>query len=148
MTEELNSVEQKDYNNDIEIEGPLAPSTDETLIFKTTDPMGRTVQMKRSTWEQHIVGGDHDRKEFLGQEKLIEQVISDPVLIINDPIEKRERYYDLALLNTIGKIKPIMVIVDHSHETGDVVTSVIKSTLKDTVERGVVYDRSCNKREN
>jgi len=55
-------------------------------IFITEDPLGREVRLKSTTWNYHIVGGDHTREEFIGQEDMVKSVIQDPCFILpNNP---------------------------------------------------------------
>jgi hypothetical protein len=110
-------------------------------IFKTTDPLGRNVTLKSSTWNIHVIEGDNYRPEFVEQEETIKGVIEDPKFIVNDPIENRERYYDIVHLTSVDKIKPVMIAVDHSSDTGDVCTVFAQSRMKETGERGIVYVR-------
>lgn len=111
------------------------------IKFSTTDPMGRIVVMKSSTFDGHIIG-DNNRVEFIGQEDKLKRIIENPTIIIKDPKENRERYYDIIQLDSTTKIKPIMVVVEHSTEQSEVVTAIRKSSMTDTNERGVVYARS------
>ncbi len=116
-------------------------STSTPLKFTATDPLGRIVVLKESTFDIHIVG-EGNRIEFVGQEDKLKRIIERPAIIVNDPMDNRERYYDIISLDTTTGIKPIMVVVDHSTEQGDVVTAVRKSRMSDSNERGVVYERS------
>lgn len=109
-------------------------------VFTTTDPLGRVVVMKESTFTFHILG-DGNRAEFKGQEEKLKKVIENPAIIVKDPMDTRERYYDIISLSTTNKIKPVMIVVDHSTEQGDVVTAMRKSSMTDFTERGVVYER-------
>lgn len=110
-------------------------------IFTTTDPLGRFVTLKASTWNSHVIDGDNYRPEFIEQEQQIKDLIEDPKFIVPDPKENRERYYDLVHLTSNDKIKPVMVVVDHSNDTSDVCTIFSMSNMKDTGERGFVYVR-------
>ncbi|SFA56113.1 hypothetical protein SAMN05192569_10697 [Parageobacillus thermantarcticus] len=110
-------------------------------IFTTTDPLGRMVALKQTTWNMHVIDGDHYRPEFIGQEETIKGIIEDPKFIVKDPIENRERYYDIVHLTSNNKIKPVMVVVDHSTDIGDVCTIFSISRMRETGERGIIYVR-------
>lgn len=139
MTNEARDELKTDLEGSVEIS---AHTPETPLIFTTTDPMGRTVQLKQSTWEMHVIGGDHNRKELIGQEKVVEAIIANPKYIVPDvDNETRERYYDLAYLSSINKIKPVMVVVDYANSTGDVCTIFVQSRMRETGERGIVYER-------
>jgi hypothetical protein len=129
----------------IDEEDTSSTSAIEPLVFTTTDPMGRMVKLKQSTWDMHVVNGDHQRIEFIGQEQLVKDVISDPTFIVPDAeIGTRERYYDLAYFSNTGKLRPVMVVVDHDMDTGDVCTLFTQSRMRETGERGIVYARKKN----
>lgn len=110
-------------------------------IFSTTDPLGRQVVLKSSTWNMHIIDGDNLRPELEGQEENIKTVIEDPKFIIPDPIENRERYIDIIHFTSTDKIKPVMIVVDHSSNTGDVCTVFPQSRMRDTAKEGFIYVR-------
>jgi len=139
MTFEARDELQTTLSGNLEI----STQTPETpLIFKTTDPLGRTVQLKQSTWEMHVTGGDHQRKELIGQEKVVEGIIASPAFIVPDvDYDTRERYYDLVYLGSINKFKTVMVVVDHANSTGDVCTVFAQSRMRETGERGIIYER-------
>jgi hypothetical protein len=113
-------------------------TNDNAYIFITTDPLGRKITLKSTTWDYHII---NRRPELIGQENVIKSIIEDPKFILPDPEENRERYYDIVHLTSMGKIKPVMVVVEHINETGDICTAMVKSTMKDTTERGIIYER-------
>lgn len=125
------------------LEGKNSDKANPEVVFTTTDPLGRMVQLKQTTWDGHIVGGDHNRVELVGQENVIRGIIEDPSYIVPDPSSaSKQRYYDLRHLSTNNKIKPIMVVVDHSTSTGDVCTALVISRMTDTGERGITYVRN------
>ncbi|HFJ9435818.1 TPA: hypothetical protein ACGC1O_005168 [Bacillus cereus] len=111
------------------------------LVFTTTDPLGRTITLKDSTWNRHVIDGDHQRPELKEQEELVKGVLEDPKFIVKDEMENRERYYDIVHLTSTNKIKPLMIAVDHSSSTGDVCTVFVQSRMRETGERGVIYVR-------
>lgn len=112
------------------------------IIFAATDPLGRSVILKQTTWNMHIINGDNYRPELEGQEVKIKDVVEDPKFIVEDPIDNRERYYDLVYLTSINQFKPVMVVVDHSHSTGDICTVFVQSRLRNEPgERGIIYER-------
>lgn len=119
--------------------------TGSDYIFVTTDPLEREVQLKSTTWHMHVTGGDHHRAQFIGQEKIIEDIIKDPAFIlpndINDPNNTRQKYIDLAQLPGYNSLKAVVVVVDHKDEQfGDVVTVIPKNTLKSETG-GAIYVR-------
>ena len=138
MLEEVSPVEDKGEEGI----NHISNTDGQPLVFVTVDSINRPVELKISTWEIHVIDGDNLRPEFKGQEELIKNIISDPGVIVPDPMENRERYYDLVYNSTSGKIKTVMIVVDHSTVPGDVVTIMSKSTVKESDERGVIYVRS------
>lgn len=111
------------------------------FIFTTTDPLGRIVTLKSSTWNYHITDGDNNRKEFIGQEETMHDVVVDPAFILpddpDDPENKKERYIDLVMLPEFNSLKALVVIVDHSSsDNGDVVTIIAKQRLNQESTRG------------
>ncbi|WP_162105635.1 hypothetical protein [Bacillus subtilis] len=116
-------------------------------IFSTTDPLGREVKLKSTTWHMHITGGDHQRTQFIGQEEVIKSIIKDPYIILPNNIEDeedtRQKYVELAHLPGFNSLKAVVVVVDHKDETsGDVVTVMPKSSLKSEKTGGAIYVRS------
>lgn len=123
----------------------MSSTQDETVYkFTATDPLGRVVLLKQNTFDLHIIA-EGNRPEFEGQEDKIKRIIENPTIIIKDPMENRERFYDIIQLDTTNKIKPVMVVVDFSTDQGDIVTAMRKSSMSDTDERGVVYARSAKR---
>lgn len=123
----------------------MSSTQDETVYkFTATDPLGRVVLLKQNTFDLHIIA-EGNRPEFEGQEDKIKRIIENPTIIIKDPMENRERFYDIIQLDTTSKIKPVMVVVDFSTDQGDIVTAMRKSSMSDTDERGVVYARSAKR---
>ncbi|MBA4601868.1 hypothetical protein [Thermoactinomyces mirandus] len=121
----------------------IAGSTsDIPIVFTATDPINRTVILKQTTWDMHIIDGDNYRLELKDQEETVKDVVEDPKFIIRDPIDNRERYYDLVYLSSINKIKPLLVVVDHLYSTGDICTIFVQSRLRDEPgEREIIYER-------
>lgn len=112
-------------------------------IIITPDPFGREIRFKDATWNYHVVGGDHARTEFIGQEKVVERVLSDPGIIIRDEEhETREKYLDLVHLTTMTRFKVVVIVVDHKNpEFGDVVSMWPEKTIKQSSEGGIIYVR-------
>lgn len=137
----MNKKSDKISSDSVNNIGNSGDNSTTSLVFSTVDSCNRIVNLKTSTWDMHIINGDNYRPEFIGQEKMIESIIKAPSIILPDPIPKRERYYDLVYNTNTGKIKPVLVVVDHSTIPGDVVTAMTKSTMKDSDERGVIYVR-------
>lgn len=116
-------------------------------IFSTTDPLGRTVRLKLTTWNYHITSGDHSRTEFNGEEELIRSVIEDPGFILNNnPDDEnctRQKYIDLVDLKAFTSLKNLVIVVDHEHEIGDIVTIIAKSKVnQESTKGGVFYARN------
>ncbi|PJW17159.1 hypothetical protein CV944_10485 [Geobacillus sp. WSUCF-018B] len=113
--------------------------------FGCEDPLGREVRLKSTTWNYHIVGGDHTREEFIGQEDMVKSVIQDPCFILpnnpDDQHDTRQKYIDLVQLPKFKSLKALVVIVDHEDEAyGDVVTVIAKSRLNQETG-GAIYVR-------
>jgi hypothetical protein len=121
-------------------------SNDKEYIFTTTDPFGKEIRLKSSTWNFHITGGDHERTELFGEEETIKEVISDPKFILrNDPEnpdDTRQKYIDLVDLNAFDSLKGLVVVVDHQNpEYGDIVTIMPKSRINESTKGGTIYVR-------
>lgn len=117
-------------------------------VFSAIDPMGREVRLKETTWKIHVTGEDNYRKELIGQESLIERVISDPAVILSDdyadPSNTKERYVDIVVLPECSSIRSLVVIVDHSNgKYGDIATVIAKKKLQqESTKGGAIYVRS------
>jgi len=114
-------------------------------IFSTTDPFGKKVRLKSTTWQYHITGGDHTGKEFINQEDVIRDVISDPGIILpnnpDDENDTRQKYIDIVQLPEFKSLKALVVVVDHENDTyGDVVTVMAKARLNQETG-GAIYVR-------
>lgn len=108
-----------------------------SIVFLTADPLNRSVYLKEETLKNHIVGGDNQRPEVTPE--IIKSTIENPAYIINDPIKDRERYYSLDYSPYLGKLKSFQVIVEHSKDSGDVVTAMYKTSIgSETGE--IIYD--------
>ncbi|WP_242280678.1 hypothetical protein [Bacillus cereus group sp. BfR-BA-01347] len=117
--------------------------------FSTTDPLGKEIRLKSSTWENHITGGDHpERIELLDQEVVVKDVIEDPKYIYHDHTtpegHERYRYVDLVELSTTNKLKYLRVIVEYDKDNtnvGHVVTTIAQSRVSQSTEGGAYYVR-------
>lgn len=118
---------------------------DDTYIFTTQDPLGRTVTLRSHTWNVHVTGEHNFRTEFSGQEKLIENIIKNPYYILpddhRDPSNTKEKYLDIAMLPSFERLKCCVVIVDYATGTGDVTTIIAKSSVSESTAGGVIYVR-------
>jgi hypothetical protein len=115
-------------------------------IFRTTDPLGREVRLRSTTWDYHIVAGDHERTELDGEHQLVKSVIEDPYFILkNDPENKsstRQKYMDIVQLDAFDSLKNLVIVVDHSNGFGDVVTVIPKSRVnQESTKGGPIYVR-------
>ncbi|KHF27290.1 hypothetical protein LR68_03891 [Anoxybacillus sp. BCO1] len=124
---------------------------DGDYIFITKDPFGKEIRLKSTTWNYHIIGGDHTREEFVGQEEMIKGVIQDPCFILpNNPENQndtRQKYIDLVRLPKFQSLKALVVIVDHQNvEYGDVVTVIAKNRLNQEIG-SAIYVRPKSTRE-
>nr|WP_231428482.1 hypothetical protein [Bacillus sp. (in: firmicutes)] len=117
--------------------------------FVTTDPLGKEVRLKSSTWDNHITGGDHpERSELLNQEEVIKSVIEDPKFIFHDHTtpqgHERYKYFDVVELSTTSKLKFLRVVVEFDKDhtsTGHVVTTIAQSRISQSTEGGAYYVR-------
>ncbi|HHW07479.1 MAG TPA: hypothetical protein GXX34_08150 [Clostridia bacterium] len=118
------------------------------IIFSTTDPLGRTVQLKATTWYNHITGGHHKRIELVGQENTVKEVIEDPAFILpnnpEDVSDTRQKYVDLVTLPHLKRLTYLVVVVDYNTTdgSGDVVTVIPKKKIQESVEGGIIYVRA------
>lgn len=116
-------------------------------IFSTTDPFGKEVRLKSSTWYGHIISGDHDRLALEGEIDTIKNVINNPYYILSnnphDPNDTRQKYLDIVQLQNYTALKNLLVVVDHQNSNfGDIVTIIPKNTLKqESTEGGPIYVR-------
>jgi hypothetical protein len=112
-------------------------------IFNTTDPLGREVKLKTTTWHYHVLE-ENERHELSGQEEEVEKVIQNPYFILPDKtFETRQNYIDVVNLDTSDKLKSLFVSVDYNNsDYGDIVTVIAKSSVRESTERGVIYERS------
>ncbi|MHA4132294.1 hypothetical protein [Bacillus cereus] len=125
-------------------------NTNTDYKFVTTDPLGKEVRLKSSTWDNHITGGDHpERTELLNQERIIQEVVEDPKYIFHDHTtpqgHQRYRYMDMVELSTTSKLKVLRVIVEFDKENenvGHVVTTIAQSRVSQSTEGGTHYVRS------
>ncbi|MGL4665961.1 MAG: hypothetical protein ACRCWA_13180, partial [Clostridium butyricum] len=117
----------------------------EKHIFSTTDPLGRRVLLKQSTWDEHI----KDRHDETGID-IIKKNIENPNCIIeNDKTQledaKRQCYYSFNTAGTKLYINKTVVEFKNNNVSGEVVTNYILRKLNDSIiEGGVVYDVKSN----
>lgn len=115
-------------------------------IFTTTNPFGIPIRLKSDTWNKHITGGHNYRPELIGQESLIEEVVSDPKFIVpnnpDDSNDTRQKYIDIVSMECYNSLKGLVVVVDHENpEYGDIVTIISKNRLNQE-KGGPLYVRS------
>lgn len=117
----------------------------EKILFSTTDPIGRNIVLKESTWNAHIANR-HSEKEI---EEIKRNIESPNIIIENNRSttseKKREVYLKLTTINnTVINLKTV-VEFDDDNRNGEVVTNYLLRKLKETVpEGGIIYDCTSN----
>ncbi|NLD95830.1 MAG: hypothetical protein GX635_01820 [Synergistaceae bacterium] len=118
--------------------------------WKTRDPRGKTVVLKASTLNEHIIG-DHDDADSGGRiaaSALVPLIAEAPRYIVKDlsPIgsdRRREKYFDVRHIEATGKFSYVVLVVDTDREPYEVVTWMIQRRMTDIVPKeGVLYDSS------
>lgn len=119
---------------------------EERIIFSTSDPLGRIVVLKQSTYDEHI-------KDRHGEEgiEIIKRNIECPNCIIeNDTsqLEDAKRQCYFSFNTSYGNrlhINKTVVEFKENAKTGEVVTNYISRKINDNIiEGGVVYDSKSN----
>lgn len=111
------------------------------FIFEETDPLGRKVVLKSTTWDEHI----KDRHPEKGVDD-IKLNISNPQIIIKDNEHTdREVYLRYVINNNKLYTNKTVVAFEEKSENGEVVTNYTLRKINQTVtEGGVIYDSSKN----
>lgn len=114
------------------------------IRWNVTDPQGRQVILKQSTYEKHIID-DHKPEDSAFRRKIelqAKKTITNPQLIIAK--EQRHEYHRLARVSfkeDIEKLKHINVIVDADRDPNEVVTFIASSNVHGTLETGsIIYE--------
>lgn len=120
---------------------------DEPIEFVTSDPLGRNIILKTSTWEEHIKD-NHPEKGI----SMIKNNLENPRYILKNSNgeefedSNREVYWDLTVSNS--KLYAIKTVVDYKYENnyGEVVTNYILRKYNVNIEEGgIIYDSSTQK---
>lgn len=105
-------------------------------MFTVTDPLGKKVTLKASTWERHITV---EHPEMLLYFEELKNLIRDPYYIIPDLIEDpnrpgqkvahetKQEYFDVIPGKHSSRFTYIRAIVDHSTNPGEIVTALVSS---------------------
>lgn len=114
------------------------------IRWKETDPQGRTVILKQSTYEKHIIA-DHEQKDASFRRKIefqVRKTITNPQLIVAK--KQRHEYHKIARIpyeEDKEKLKHINVIVDADRDPNEVVTFIASSSVRGTLETGsIIYE--------
>lgn len=122
----------------------MSDGNDYKIRWEVTNPLGERVVLKQSTYEKHIVN-DHSPRDAMYRQKIelqAQKAIINPQLIIAK--EQRHEYHKIVRVphtDNVDKIKHINVIVDADRTPNEVVTFIVSSSLRGTVEAGaIIYE--------
>ena len=116
-------------------------------VFRTTDPLGRSIILKSATWQGKIVEA---HPEMSGLLPLIRELIEDPYYILYDATQgdsdtHREEYWDLMKIREFYQIRALKTVVEfydnEPERSGEIITAHIAGRVKGKTERGIVYER-------
>ncbi|MBR1730510.1 MAG: hypothetical protein IJ728_13415 [Selenomonadaceae bacterium] len=108
------------------------------IRWEITDPKGRRIILKQSTYEEHICK-DHlleDAEYRKSAESQAKETIKNPQLIVVDKEDNDRLIYYKIIRIPYGerkRLKNMKVIVDSDRKPYEVVTWIIQSKLKDTI---------------
>ena len=126
----------------------MIPESDK-IIWTVTDPQDRKVVLKKSTFDFHIAGTDHDKKDRDFRKKIATQAkktIAKPEFIIKE--EQRNIYFSLVKVpheNDCIKIKPMKVVVDADRIPNEIVTWTVMRKMNDTIKsEAIIYESKSN----
>jgi len=119
----------------------VTSTTNSNIIWTANDPLGKTIQLKESTFNEHIIN-ENNRTEFIGKENLLKQIIERPRFILPDKTYKDSRYVycDLQYMDTLNGVFFIDVVVDYSTYPNDLVTAISCRTIPRLETRRIIYD--------
>lgn len=113
------------------------------MKFNVTDPKGRSVLLKKGTWE-HKIQVEHPEVSF----DVLNRLIRNPYYILHDLMQSeqahptREEYVDLIPSPVEASLVIIRAIIDHATVPGEVVTAFISSKTKGlSTQGGIIYVR-------
>ncbi len=113
------------------------------MKFNVTDPKGRSVLLKKSTWEYKIQA-EHPEVSI----DVLERLVRNPYYILRDLTQSeeahptREEYVDLIPSPIETSLVIIRAIIDHATVPGEVVTVFISSKTKGlSTQGGIIYVR-------
>ena len=123
----------------------------EEIRWEETDPQGRRVVLKASTFDEHIKK-DHDDDDAairIKNEEHAKKAIARPHLVILDPEDHdRHIYYRIILANNgepLKKVKNMRVVVDTDREPNEVVTWIVEKKMKGSAKKEwIIYDGGGN----
>jgi hypothetical protein len=110
------------------------------LIWSTINPFGNSVQLKESTFNQHIVT-ENNRTEFSGEEKTLKQLAEHPRFISRDKeYSERVVYGNSYNLAKLGGVHWVSLVVDISVQPNDVVTAIAMRKIPKIETVNIIYD--------
>ena len=115
-------------------------STASDVMWKVTNPFGQEVQLKRSTYNTHILN-DNNRIE-LENDEIIKSTIEKPRIIRLDKDfqDTRSIYFDIQHIEALHDVYFVKVVVDYTCVPQDVVTALICRKLAKSETGSVIYD--------
>ena len=114
------------------------------IRWEVTDPQGRQVVLKESTYENHIKK-DHNQEDAAFRIKMevqAQKAITTPQFIIAK--KERNEYHRIARVpmeKGLEKLKHMYVITDTDRDPNEVVTFIASSSCRGTLETGsIIYE--------
>lgn len=115
--------------------------TSSDLVWTAQSPLGQSVNFKQSTFQKHIIE-EKKRKEFVGEENTLKDVVEHPRFIVPDKdyTDTRHVYGDVRYIAALDGYYWVQVIVDYSTQPSDVATAIACRKIP-TLETGnIIYD--------
>lgn len=123
----------------------MADQIDNEHIFSTTDPLGRDIILKQSTWDEHIK--DRHGEEGIENIKInleMPNYITENVGKVTSEYD-RNCFFRLINLNSNFYMQKTVVEFKENSSFGEVVTShVMRKITSNINEGGIIYDSSKN----